>query len=157
MARILIAVEDREFAEVIDEFFTQHSYSEDTEVKVLHVIEIAEAVNAWPSEQYRKDAEELVTSLTQGLQRRFPGLKVEGVIMEGCAKELIVDVAQQWHADLILVGAHAKPALAKLFLGSVSSAVASHAPCSVVVVRPASQAKKDRTVSRFDKNSCANL
>lgn len=39
------------------------------------------------------------------------------------------------HADLVVVGAHGRSMLARLFLGSVSHHVATHATCHAVVVR----------------------
>jgi nucleotide-binding universal stress UspA family protein len=43
--------------------------------------------------------------------------------------------AEDWHADLIVVGSHGRSAIGRLFLGSVSKQVATEAPCSVLVAR----------------------
>jgi nucleotide-binding universal stress UspA family protein len=48
---------------------------------------------------------------------------------------VILDEAEKWKADLIVVGSHGYPAWERLLLGSVSQAVVSHAKCSVEVVR----------------------
>jgi universal stress protein A len=47
-----------------------------------------------------------------------------------------VDEARREKADLIVVGSHGRSGMAKLLLGSVAAHVVSHAPCSVLVVRP---------------------
>jgi hypothetical protein len=47
----------------------------------------------------------------------------------------IVDRAEHWGADLIVVGSHGYRGFKRLLLGSVSQAVASHAQCSVEIVR----------------------
>lgn len=135
MTKIVIGVEDKILTEGIEDFFAQHSYPAGTQVKLLHAIEAEEAVYAWPSDQYKKDADELISSMTKRLQQRFPELEVSGEIVEGYAKEKIVENAQIWGADLIVVGSHGKQGLNKLLLGSVSTDVVSHAPCSVVVLR----------------------
>ncbi len=135
MARILIGLEDRMLAPGIEEYLIQHSYPAGTEIKLLHAIEAEEAVYAWPSDQYRKDAEELVCSMTERLKQRFPEFDVVGEIVEGYAKEKIVEIAKAWGADLIVVGTHGKQGLNKFILGSVSMEVLSHAPCSIVVLR----------------------
>ena len=44
--------------------------------------------------------------------------------------------AEKWGADCIFVGARGLNGLERLLLGSVSTAVASYAHCSVEVVRP---------------------
>ncbi|MBX9878817.1 MAG: universal stress protein [Candidatus Obscuribacterales bacterium] len=135
MARILIGLEDKMLAASIEEYFSKHSYPAGTEVKLLHAIEAEEAVYAWPSDQYRKDAEELVSGMTKRLKQRFPEFDVAGEIVEGYAKEKIVESAKAWSADLIVVGSHGKQGLNKFILGSVSMEVLSHAPCSIVVLR----------------------
>ena len=50
-------------------------------------------------------------------------------------KKIILDEAGQWGADLIFAGSHGRRGLDRFLLGSVSEAVALHAPCSVEVVR----------------------
>jgi nucleotide-binding universal stress UspA family protein len=64
-----------------------------------------------------------------------PDLEVEGECVTGTAKRVIIDEAEKWKADLIVVGSHGYPAWERLLLGSVSQAVVSHAKCSVEVVR----------------------
>lgn len=47
----------------------------------------------------------------------------------------ICNIAQQWEADLIVLGRHDQTAIAELFTGSVSNHVIHHAACSVLVVK----------------------
>jgi nucleotide-binding universal stress UspA family protein len=61
--------------------------------------------------------------------------KIEGKAIMGSPKGVIVDEAESWNADLIVVGSHGYPTWERLLLGSVSQAVVSHAKCSVEVVR----------------------
>ncbi len=56
-------------------------------------------------------------------------------VVEGNPADLIVKVAKNWPADLVVVGSHGNTGLAKLVLGSVSQAVTRRAHCSVEVVR----------------------
>ena len=46
-----------------------------------------------------------------------------------------IEEAQNWGADLIIVGSHGYGFWSRALLGSVSNAVINHAPCSVLVVR----------------------
>ncbi len=50
-------------------------------------------------------------------------------------KESIVEEAQKWSADLIVLGSHGYGFWERMLLGSVSNAVVHHAPCSVLIVR----------------------
>ena len=65
------------------------------------------------------------------------GVKVRGEIVENVSSvvESIVDYAEEWKVDMIVVGTRGLTGFKKLLLGSVSTALVSHAPCSVLVVR----------------------
>lgn len=62
-------------------------------------------------------------------------IEVESRVVEGYPREVILDEADRWGAELIVVGSHGYRGLTRLWLGSVSQAVASHARCSVEIVR----------------------
>jgi nucleotide-binding universal stress UspA family protein len=55
-------------------------------------------------------------------------------ILRGPPDQQIIDKAKEWNADVIVVGSHGRGFWGRL-LGSVSSGVVHHAPCSVLVVR----------------------
>jgi nucleotide-binding universal stress UspA family protein len=63
------------------------------------------------------------------------GLSVETAVREGDPRTAVVDEADEWQADLIVVGSHGRTGLERLVLGSVAQAVVAHAHCSVEVVR----------------------
>ena len=63
------------------------------------------------------------------------GLTAISIVREGDPKRMIVQEAEQWGADCIFLGAKGHGRVEKLLLGSVSSAVAARAHCSVEVVR----------------------
>ena len=46
----------------------------------------------------------------------------------------IVQAANTWQADLIVMGSHQRKGLEELMMGSVSNYVMHHAPCSVMIV-----------------------
>jgi nucleotide-binding universal stress UspA family protein len=53
----------------------------------------------------------------------------------GVATGAILEEADNWKADLIVLGSHGRHGLGRLLIGSVSESVAIHARCSVEVVR----------------------
>jgi len=92
---------------------------------------------------YWNDAEQAATQQAQaaldGAMSRFkdavtPSLKLVAELHKGYAKRVILDEAERWGADLIVVGSHGYGGFKRLLLGSVSQAVASHAKCSVEIV-----------------------
>lgn len=78
------------------------------------------------------------------LRKRGAALKIEAEVLDGSPKDVILNVAEEWGADLIVVGPHGYGPVKKFLLGSVSQAVASHARCSVEIVRGVSADSKDK-------------
>jgi nucleotide-binding universal stress UspA family protein len=71
------------------------------------------------------------------IRERLPALK-ENLTMRvicGSPAQVIVEEAENWGADLVVVGSHGYGFWERMFLGSVSNAIALHAPCSVLIVR----------------------
>jgi nucleotide-binding universal stress UspA family protein len=62
-------------------------------------------------------------------------LEMSFELREGNAKPALLDAIREWGADLVITGSHGTSGLARLFLGSVSHALVTHAPCSVEVVK----------------------
>ena len=62
-------------------------------------------------------------------------LEISSKVIEGHTLTEILDEAASWEADLIVLGSHGRRGLRRFLLGSVSNAVASHADCSVEIVR----------------------
>lgn len=62
------------------------------------------------------------------------GLAVETQLREGDPRTVLVQEAEQWSADALFVGARGLGRLERLWLGSVSTAVAARAGCSVEIV-----------------------
>jgi nucleotide-binding universal stress UspA family protein len=67
---------------------------------------------------------------------RAKGLNASVTIRRGNPKDGLVEEAESWGADCVFVGAKGVRGIDRLLLGSVSSAVAARAHCSVEVVRP---------------------
>ena len=60
---------------------------------------------------------------------------VETSARQGDAADAILDVAEEQHADLIVVGNKGMTGAKRFLLGSVPNKVSHHAPCSVLIVR----------------------
>jgi len=70
-------------------------------------------------------------------QKRLAELGVEAdtVVGIGDPGKVIAHLAEQRHADLIVVGSHRGPGLRRVFTGSVGDAVRHKASCDVLAVR----------------------
>jgi nucleotide-binding universal stress UspA family protein len=85
--------------------------------------------------QARGRAEEAVARARQILcETGIKAIEAE-FLPVGDARQVILDQAKDWGADLIVVGSHGYRGVDRFMLGSVSESVAMHAHCSVEVIR----------------------
>jgi nucleotide-binding universal stress UspA family protein len=75
-----------------------------------------------------------IASESTNLLRRA-GLIATHSIFDGDPREVLLTEANEWKADTIFVGARGLGPMERLFLGSVSSHIVTHAHCTVEVVR----------------------
>jgi nucleotide-binding universal stress UspA family protein len=85
------------------------------------------------SQQQVSSAEQITRRAASALKET--GLSIETAVREGDPRSVIVDEADEWGADLIVVGSHGRTGLTRWLLGSVAQAIVGHASCSVEVVR----------------------
>lgn len=69
------------------------------------------------------------------LKSKFSDSVVSGEVLTGHPKDCILEEANRWGADLIVLGTHGRKGFARAFLGSVAAEVAKQAECSVEIVR----------------------
>ncbi len=97
-------------------------------------------LNTQMEEAYQEDLETYKNMGLELLQSRTAEAMKQGITTEfsqnsGIPGHVICDLAQSWHADLVIVGSRGLRGLKEIFLGSVSNYVTHHAPCSVLIVR----------------------
>jgi nucleotide-binding universal stress UspA family protein len=142
--RILLAIDDSKFSEAAIETVIEQARPQGTEVRILHVVEsppllvARELGGCEPAlesalEFQKQHAEAVLAKAAELLRAR--GLKVAAALEVGDPKSKILDVAEEWHADLIVLGSHGRKGLDRFLMGGVSDAVARHARCSVEIVR----------------------
>jgi nucleotide-binding universal stress UspA family protein len=104
---------------------------------------IGVGLEPWPANYYeelQKTALEAAKTVMDKALRKVneasdKGLKISHEIIGGPPNQVIVEEAERWGAELIVMGSRGLGAWNRLLLGSVSSAVVHHAKCSVEVVR----------------------
>ncbi len=81
------------------------------------------------------------------------GLQAEVICRVGKPGDWICDLAQNHHADLIVMGRRGRSGVAEIVLGSVSNHVVHQAPCAVLVIQgpmhpnPSAQPTQTLTIS----------
>jgi nucleotide-binding universal stress UspA family protein len=146
--RILLAIDGSEQSEAaVDEVANGHC-SADSEVRVLSVIApyFPTTPNSWNGvdmniyDQMEKEAREVARVAVEKAAAKLAAdggrsLSVTTKVVSGSPKGLILEEAEAFGADLIVVGSHGHGMLERFLLGSVAQAVALHARCSVEIVR----------------------
>jgi nucleotide-binding universal stress UspA family protein len=144
--KILLATDGSEFSKKAVGMVNAHFSGKVSEIKVLSVFEAFAPMAAEPfavSADYYQDLEKAAKDQATShadqamaeLEKVFAGIKISKDITMGTPNRVIVDKAEEWGADLIVVGSHGRGFWGRVMLGSVSDAVLHHAPCSVLVVR----------------------
>lgn len=144
--KILLAVDGSEFSDAAVEEVAHRPWPQGSELRIISVVEppLLPTVETWalPDDYYEEletaaesQARSIVERATGRFGDRSDGLSVTTEIIRGYPKQAILDEAERWGSDLVVVGSHGYSGLTRLLLGSVSQAVSSHAGCSVEIVR----------------------
>jgi nucleotide-binding universal stress UspA family protein len=152
--KILLATDGSDYSKAAVNSVAERPWPEGSEVKIVSVMEIpyAPTTETWvlPNGYYtelervaREQAASAVKNAAERIEsRKAYGLEVTTKIIGGSPREVILDEAERWNADLIVLGSHGYSAWERFLLGSVSHAIATHAPCSVEIVRQKPHAAK---------------
>jgi nucleotide-binding universal stress UspA family protein len=141
--KILLAIDGSAPSQDAIEEMALRSWPSPSSVLILSVIQpytppateivLASATLEQIRQRQAHDAEQLTRRAADRIAAA--GLSVETAVREGDPRTTIVDVADEWQADLIVLGSHGRTGLTRLVMGSVAQAVVAHAHCSVEVVR----------------------
>jgi nucleotide-binding universal stress UspA family protein len=160
--RILLAVDGSPCSLQAIEEVSRRPWPAGSQILVLNSYEVPVPVTpeGWllPPEHFdeldrsvKKQATEIVKKAVQTLRPRLPEVTIEGQVVPGSPRAVILDEAKSWKADLIVVGSHGYRAWERFLMGSVSQAVVSHAKCSVEVVRLPNPVEAPKTQKSVQK------
>jgi len=148
--RVLFATDGGKQCDAAIETLKLLALREGDEIKIISVIDVALPMAIDIYGGYLPDTTELektarenaakILAETADKLKEFVsvrGLSLSSDVLFGSPDSRIVETAEEWHADLIIVGSHGYSRWERLLLGSVSDSVVHHAPCSVFVVRSA--------------------
>jgi universal stress protein A len=152
--KVLIAVDQPDFARAIAEYVVQRDWPAATEFVILSIVESPKVGNVLAvlpgpvlddiENDRFESAETLVQNTAHLINQARLECSIEKVVTPGFPKEDIVNYAIKNDIDLIIVGSHSKTGLSRLLLGSVSMAVLTHSVCPVVVIKLPHEEKLDK-------------
>jgi nucleotide-binding universal stress UspA family protein len=141
--KILLATDGFPHSQVAVDEVVRRPWPSGSTIRVMSVIQpytppatefvLAGATLEDISQQQVSSAEQITRRAADALKET--GLSIETAMREGDPRSVIVDEADEWGADLIVVGSHGRTGLTRWLLGSVAQAIVGHASCSVEVVR----------------------
>ncbi len=145
--RIIIGVNDSPTAVQAILSLGRRVWHDKTEVKLIAVDETALSVRitdrlpqiAELIESYQQPVKSRIQDFLEwgAKELKFIGIKAAISVEKGDPRKILVSEAKNWNADCIFVGTRSLDNFLERFrLGSVSTAVATNAHCSVEVVRP---------------------
>ena len=145
--KILLAIDGSPCSDAAVEEVGRRPWPDGSSIKILNAFELPAppTPEAWaiPLNYFeemdvalRKQAQTIVERAIQTLKGKLnKTIALDAALLPGPARTVILDEAEDWGADLIVMGSHGYRAWERFLLGSVSQAVVSHAKCSVEVVR----------------------
>lgn len=145
--KILVATDGSQFSELAINEVASRPWPSGSEIRVMSVIEppLLPSTDTWAMpEGFYEDLASAAENDAQSALNKAEAILKEGEtkgfaittkLVTGHPRQAILEEADLWQADLIIVGSHGYRGLTRLLLGSVAQAVAAHAPCSVEIVR----------------------
>lgn len=153
--KILFATDGSDTALAALDFVLRFPLPEGSEIRLLTVIDRNGLPQLAPSglteeqrhalaeteQTVRHAAERLLAE--EGARLRHAGWAGSTEVRAGHPADEIRRAAQESGADLVVLGSHGHRGFRRFILGSVSGGVLQYAPCSVLVIPPAAQAKRE--------------
>ena len=148
MMKILFATDGAKQSEAAIDMLKHFRLGEGDEVKVISVIDMAVpmAVDIYGGylpdttefeKTARENAAKILDTTAENIRSYFhdPPLNVGTEVLFGSPESRIVEAADEFKPNLVVVGSHGYNTWERLILGSVSDSVVHHVPCSVLIVR----------------------
>lgn len=144
--RVLICYDGSENSRAALDWVARGSWSPQQELVVVCVLNMVEdKIGGVPGLNYRK-ANQLqrealaavqneLDSHVRHLRSRLPEIAIVGQVLEGHAAEMILDMADKFLTDLIVIGAHSEQSDFDASIGSVAKRIACNSRCCVKIVR----------------------
>lgn len=146
--KILLAIDGTKHSDPAIKVISKFNLKKDDEMKIITIVDLAVpmAIDLYagylPSsteiENTAKENAKLILETTKNAIAEIfknTDLHIGTEVLIGTPESRIVETAEEFEADIIIVGSHGYNAWERLLLGSVSDSVVHHAPCSVLVVR----------------------
>lgn len=142
--KILIAIDDRENSSTVAQKGFEIADQMKAEVAIVYAVDISKVVRnydminpelgAFIKESItnsKTDANKAIDAIIKKFNR---DANTKRFTPEGYPRELILQTAEQWQADMIIIGLHGKSGIGIFFMGSISQYISLHSKVPVLIV-----------------------
>jgi len=151
--KIVLAIDGSDFSKAAIQALAKMPLPNDSEVSIINVYEYpamstpelittAGSLDGYYQEfinNAQKMGEKIVSEAADELKNKNETLLITTNVVSGLPKREILEKAEAFNADLIVVGSQGQGAFSRFLLGSVSQYLATHAKCSVLIVKEKDQ------------------
>lgn len=136
--RILAAIDDSDFTSKVTQMAVAMAKAMNAQLGLISVVDPTPLVMSADNVVYPP---EMITDLVNATNEMLENTKKElgdaNVLVfspQGNPREMIIETARDWDADLIIIGTHGRTGLMHLVMGSVAESVIRHSNIPVLVV-----------------------
>lgn len=142
---ILVAVDGSDTSNLALQEAIQLTKDQKAALRIIYVVDEAvvkytdgyvDFETLWSS--YKEQGQELLNRIKEEVKLENIDFETRLVVLnllEGRLAEKIVTEAQNWHADLLVIGTHGRHGISRFFLGSVAERVLRIATMPVLLIR----------------------
>jgi len=138
---VVVGVDGSEAALAALDWAVREAVDRDRRLRIIHAfiwpqfnhVSLGPLPSGPPSSGLRAAAQTIIDEAVRRAATMAPGLLVEAMIHSGASGPVLLAEAE--NADLMVVGSRGLGGFASLLLGSVSSQLAAHSACSVIITR----------------------
>ncbi|MBC7566769.1 MAG: universal stress protein [Pedobacter sp.] len=135
--KILIAIDSNQSSEKVAISGLQLAKQFNGQIALVSIVDPdSEADNDSPTARELEDMMEHNSnrSQLQVIEKIFKDYPVKSFVEKGKPSKVIIETAEKWDADVIVMGTHGRKGLPHLLLGSVAEEVIRHSKKTVVVI-----------------------
>jgi nucleotide-binding universal stress UspA family protein len=136
--RVLLATDGSKDSHAATAFLKELPLPAATTVRIVAVVSLLEfALDSTSAPALKRVVLDRAQEVTEEARATLAprGFTIETGVAEGDPRKEIVRQADEWKADLVVLGARGLGGVKRFLLGSVSDAVARHATCPVLIVK----------------------
>ncbi|HEY7540833.1 MAG TPA: universal stress protein [Methylomirabilota bacterium] len=136
--RVLLATDGSKDSREATAFLKELPLPAATTVRIVAVVSLLEfALDSTSAPALKRVVLDRAQEVTEEARATLAprGFTIETGVAEGDPRKEIVRQADEWKADLVVLGARGLGGVKRFLLGSVSDAVARHATCPVLIVK----------------------